>query len=147
VKVLTGKVIALALFMFTLNALFAPPAHAEAPCMQRSWIPRVMPTAEKEWRVVRLADCAADRWWPGHTREVLAIAWRESHYNPFAENPYSSASGLYQHILSYWPGRAAFYLDPHWFRVWPVPWWNARAATIVSVRMMAAQGGVCPAWC
>jgi hypothetical protein len=115
-----------------------------------------MPTAEIEWRVVRLAACATARWWPGHTSDVLAVEWRESRYHPYATNPddgtacwagtYGSC-GLAQHLIRYWAGRAAAYLNPAWFKVWPVPWWNARANTIVTVRMMAAQGGVCPAWC
>ena len=124
-------------------------AHAgpKGPCLERSWIPRDMPTAEKEWRVVRLASCASAHWWPGHTRTLLDVAWRESHYNPYAANPYSSARGLYQHLATYWPGRAATFLQRDWFKVWPVPWWNARAQTIVTVMMMRNQGGACPAWC
>lgn len=128
-----------------------------APCLERSWIPLGgMPTAEADWRVVRLADCAVRRWWPGHTRLVLTIVDRESGYFPYATNPddgvacwagtYGSC-GLGQHLIRYWPGRASAYLRRDWFKVWPVPWWNARANMIVTVRMMAAQGSVCPAWC
>jgi hypothetical protein len=136
------------LVLLVLSLVLIPTtAQAKPPCIERSWIPRHMPTAEKEWRVVRLAECATAHWWPGHARTMLDIAWRESHYNPFAENPYSSASGLYQHLLTYWPGRAAAFLNPHWFKTWPVPWWNARAQTIVTVLMMRNQGGACPAWC
>lgn len=110
-----------------------------------------MPTAEKHWRLIRLVDCAVRRWWPGHTREVLAVAWRESGYSTFAVNPTgcngSGCLGAFQQHAYYWPGRRDFYLERDWFRHWPVSWHNARAQTIVSVRQMAAQGGICPAWC
>lgn len=128
-----------------MNAAAGPPQNA--PCRERAWIPRVMPTAEKEWRVVRLAECAAAHWWPGHARTLLTVAWRESHYDPYAANPTSSARGLYQGLLDLWAGRVQEFLRPEWFRAWPPSWTNARAATIVATRMMAAQGSPCPAWC
>lgn len=133
----------------------AAPQH-RPPCIRRSWIPQTgMPTAEKQWRVVRLVDCATRKWWPGHARDVLDVLWRESRYDPFATNPRDGVAcwaetygscGLGQHLIRYWPGRL-FYLEPEWFRTWPAKWWNARANVIVTVRMMAAQGGACPAWC
>lgn len=118
------------------------------PCHRHTWVPRSMRyTAEARSRVLRLASCASFHFWPHHADLLVAIASRESGLDPFAANPTSSARGLYQHILSYWAGRAAAYLRRSWFKVWPVPWWNARAQTIVTVRMMRATGGACPNWC
>lgn len=42
-------------------------------------------------------------WWPW-ARRVMAC---ESGGNPNAVNPTSGAAGLFQHLPSYWPGRAA----------------------------------------
>lgn len=136
----------------------APPAQggppSNAPCLKRSWIPRTgMPTAEKEWRFIRLVDCAVRRWWPGagHTRAALDVAWRESHYSTFAVNTTGCGGygclGAFQQHAKYWPGRRDAYLDPDWFRHWPVSWTNARSQVIVSVRMFAANDGPCPDWC
>jgi hypothetical protein len=41
------------------------------------------------------------------TSTALYVARRESGLNQFADNPTSSAAGVYQHIQSYWPGRIA----------------------------------------
>jgi hypothetical protein len=124
------------------------------PCLERSWIPRAgMPTAEKHWRLVRLVDCAVSRWWPGagHTRAALDAAWHESGYDTFAYNSTGCSGygclGAWQQHARYWEGRRDFYLRPGWFRHYPIAWTNARAQTIVAVRMMAANGGVCPDWC
>lgn len=138
-----------------ITAAAGPQLPANTPCLERSWIPRTgMPTAEKEWRLVRLVDCAVRRWWPGpgHTLTVLSIAARESCQScTFAVNPTGCGGygclGAWQHSGRYLPGRWAFYLRPEWFRHWPVSWHNARAQAIVTVRMLAAQDGACPAWC
>lgn len=137
----------------TMQIATAGPAP-NAPCLHHSWIPRTMGPVEHDARLDALIDCATARWWPGNAGTVAAIIDRESGGNPFATNPdvpgacvtYGSC-GLGQHLIRYWPGRATAYLRAAWFRSWPARWWNARANVIVTVRMMAAQGGVCPAWC
>lgn len=157
------QVIAVALFMFSVNALFGPTQAEgkgpEGPCIERSWIPRTgMPTAEKEWRFIRLVNCAVDRWWPGegHARTALAIADRESclsctfainYRGCYADHRYYGCYGAFQQHGKYLAGRWAAYLRPDWFRHWPVSWHNARAQVIVSIRMFAANGGPCPDWC
>jgi hypothetical protein len=100
-----------------------------------------MPTAEKDWRVVRIMSCATERWSvPGGTSYALGIAWRESHYDPFAWND-SGCGGVMQHMLRYWPARVRAYLEPSWFRSWPnVSIFNARANIIVAVRMAHDSG-------
>jgi hypothetical protein len=57
-----------------------------------------------DYREVRLTIRAAvDRWSvPGGTREALAVAGCESGLSPKAENPYSSASGVYQIVHATW---------------------------------------------
>ena len=64
---------------------------------------------------------------------ALAIADRESHFEPHAYNP-SGCAGIYQHQLRYWPGRAAAY----GFRGWSA--FNARANIMVTMRMVHLSG-------
>src|SRR5262245_34398353 len=62
---------------------------------------------EGTWHVKKLIRCAAHRWSvPGGASKALYIANRESHFYPRAYNSYSGASGIYQHLRRYWPGRA-----------------------------------------
>lgn len=143
------------LALVLLSVLIPTAAQAGSPCLERSWIPRTgMPTAEKEWRLVRLVDCAVKRWWPGagHTRTVLGIADRESCLScTFSVNwggcNGNNCYGAWQHSGAYIGSRFAFYLRPEWFRHGIPAWTNARGQAIVTVRMFAAQDGACPAWC
>jgi len=89
---------------------------------------------EGTWQVKQLIRCAAERWSvPGGPAMALAIADRESHYQPRAYNP-SGCAGIYQHMLRYWPGRAAEY----GFHGWSA--FNARANIIVTMRMVHLSG-------
>lgn len=45
---------------------------------------------------------------------ALRIAWRESRFNPRAQNPRSSASGIFQLVRLWWDGR--WHFDP--FNAW-----------------------------
>lgn len=87
------------------------------------------------------SDCPAlirrafDRQGIGHLAEAgVAVAACESGFNPRAYNP-SGASGLFQQLASYWPGRAAAYgfagASPF------DPWANA----MVSAGMVRDTGG------
>jgi hypothetical protein len=87
------------------------------------------------WHVKKLIRCAAHRWHvPGGAEKALSIANRESHFRPRAYNSYSGASGIYQHLRTYWPGRAFTY----GFKGWSP--FNARANIIVSMRMVHRLG-------
>jgi hypothetical protein len=86
------------------------------------------------WQVKQLISCAARHWSvPGGPAMALYVANRESHYQPRAYNP-SGCAGIYQHMLRYWPGRAAAY----GFRGWSA--FNARANIIVTMRMVHLAG-------
>ena len=88
-----------------------------------------------EWHVKQLIRCAADRWRvPGGARMALYVASRESHYRPKAYNTYSGASGVFQHLSRYWPGRA----DAYGFGGWSA--FNARANIMVTMRMVRSTG-------
>jgi hypothetical protein len=67
-------------------------------------------------------------------RKALYVAWRESRYRPSAYNTAGGAAGIYQHLLKYWPGRAADYGFPNW------PAFNARANIFVTMRMVRTYG-------
>ena len=91
-----------------------------------------------EWRrgprqVQRLVRCAA-RHWGISVRTALYVAGRESNFRHRAYNDSSCASGIYQHLCHYWPGRARTYgfRDRSAF--------NARANIIVTMRMVRRGG-------
>jgi hypothetical protein len=86
------------------------------------------------WQVKQLIKCAAHHWSvPGGASLALAIADRESHFDPSAYNP-SGCAGIYQHMLRYWPSRATTY----GFHDWSA--FNARANIIVTMRMVRRGG-------
>ena len=86
------------------------------------------------WQVKQLIRCAAAHWHvPGGVDTALAIADRESQFRPRAYNP-SGCAGIYQHMLRYWPGRAADYGFPGWSA------FNARANIIVTIKMVKRGG-------
>jgi hypothetical protein len=87
------------------------------------------------WHVKKLIRCAAFRYQvPGGAAKALAIADRESSFYPRAYNSYSGASGVFQHLKRYWPGRAHAF----GFKGWSA--FNARANIIVSMRMVKRHG-------
>lgn len=89
---------------------------------------------EGTWQVRRLIRCAAHRWpVPGGADLALYIADRESNFLPNAYNA-SGAAGIYQHLLSYWPGRATTF----GFHGWSA--FNARANIIVTMKMVHRGG-------
>jgi hypothetical protein len=86
------------------------------------------------FQIKQLIRCAADHWnVPGGPSTALAIADRESQFRPNAYNP-SGCAGIYQHMLAYWPGRAAAYGFSGWSA------FNARANIIVTMRMVQQDG-------
>ncbi len=87
------------------------------------------------WHVKQLIRCAAFRYRvPGGAATALAVADRESHFFPKAYNSYSGASGIFQHLKLYWPGRAHVF----GFKGWSA--FNARANIIVTMRMVKRHG-------
>jgi hypothetical protein len=87
------------------------------------------------WHVKQLIRCAEDRWSvPGGPSRALYVANRESNYRPKAYNSYSGASGIFQHLRRYWPGRA----DVFGFDGWSA--FNARANIMVTMRMVHRLG-------
>jgi len=94
----------------------------------------------------RLISCVFTLLAPGQSVMALMVADRESHYRPWALNPSSGASGLFQHIASYWPGRAAV-LNRGWFGkgTWPLSPFDARANAMATA-MMVGPGGDWSPW-
>ena len=121
--------------------------HPTGPCTGRVYAtpPRLGPAVTRQ-HVRNLIGCATDHWRvPGGEAMALCIADRESGFNPRAYNSWSGASGVYQHLARYWPGRASWFLRRRWFpnSRWPVSAFRARANVIVAVRM-AHSGGWAP---
>jgi hypothetical protein len=90
---------------------------------------------------VRATIACACRRWGVDFATALGIAERESGLNANAVNTAgSSASGVYQHIMAYWPGRiAAFNRNAPGMNAGPSVF-NARSNVLVSIRMMARSG-------
>jgi hypothetical protein len=91
------------------------------------------------WHVRQLIRCAEERWpVPGGASTALYVADRESHFEHDAYNSYSGASGIFQHLRRYWPGRAQAF----GFRGWSA--FNARANIMVTMRMVHHLGSWSP---
>lgn len=111
--------------------------HRPGPCNVH-WV--------KAWRehrdtrpIVRIIYCAVARWpVPGGITKALDVANRESGYRPDADNPYSDASGVYQHRLHLWPPRYRDWTLRGW-RLYPNVF-NGRTNVIVTIRMVHAHG-------
>jgi len=88
---------------------------------------------QSTWHVKQLIRCAAAHH-DVNVDKALYIAWRESRYRPSAYNAEGGAAGIYQHLLKYWPDRAATY----GFKDWSV--FNARANIMVTMRMVKRYG-------
>ncbi len=88
---------------------------------------------QSTWHVKQLIRCAASHHGVS-TRTALYVAWRESRYRPSAYNAAGGAAGIYQHLVKYWPDRAADY----GFRNWSP--FNARANIMVTMRMVRQYG-------
>jgi len=88
----------------------------------------------------RLIVCVFAVLAPGQSAYALAIADRESSFWPWAYNP-SGASGLFQHIASYWPARSTL-LNRGWFGkgAWPASVFDPRANAMVTA-IMVRDGG------
>jgi hypothetical protein len=90
----------------------------------------------------RLIVCVFGVWAPGNSVKALYVMDRESSDYPWSVNSSSGCSGLFQMMLSYWPGRAKTYLWRGWFgpNAWPASVFDPRANAIVAARMVAAGG-------
>ena len=88
---------------------------------------------QSTWHVKQLIRCVAA--YHGVNQEkALYIAWRESRYRPSAYNEAGRAGGIYQHLLRYWPERAADYGFDN------SSVFNARANIFVTMRMVRRYG-------
>ncbi|HTG47753.1 MAG TPA: hypothetical protein VK646_08880 [Actinomycetota bacterium] len=83
--------------------------------------------------VKRLIGCVA-RFYGVGAGTAIAIAYRESKFQPRAYNARSCAKGIYQHLCRYWPTRA----DDYGFAGWSA--FNARANIFVTMRMVRQYG-------
>jgi soluble lytic murein transglycosylase-like protein len=133
----TRRIGAALILVTTLSAVapVTPAGAAQRDKPYRDVSPRICPI---EWRrgprqVRRLVRCAA-RHWSVSVPTALDVARRESNFRHRAFNRSSCASGVYQHLCHYWPGRAREY----GFRGRSP--FNARANVIVTMRMVRRGG-------
>lgn len=128
------------------DALAEPaPAWAKpaGPCTGPEYVvKRSMSFAERAHRGRRVTTCAFHAIVPAELGTALAVGFRESRFDPFAYNASSGASGLFQHLKRYWPGRRATYLQAREYpNTWPrVSPFNARANAILTARMVKRGG-------
>jgi len=122
-----------------LTALIASSgAHASAMTADASYRYTPGKICPIQWRngtfqVKRLIRCAADHYGVNPDTAV-EVAHRESLFHPDAYNAGSCAKGIYQHLCTYWPGRAYDY----GFKGWSA--FNARANIIVTMKMVRRNG-------
>jgi len=90
--------------------------------------------------ITRLIRCEFDRWAPGQADTAVMVATRESGLYPWSQNVSSLCSGLFQHILSAWNGRATTFLHRWEYANWVPPWTDARANAEIAAKMVAAGG-------
>jgi soluble lytic murein transglycosylase-like protein len=86
--------------------------------------------------VKALIQCAAPKMGVSTTK-ALAIAYRESHYQPGAKNPRSSAAGVFQVVSGTWR-----YFVGHfrWGHRVGTSVYDGRANVILSLRYVRARG-------
>lgn len=137
------KVLAVLLGLSILAA--APPAQAGARhdrCRYQGVEPGRWTEDEVTWTI----RCATEHF--GVDNQIaLQIARRESGLSWWAENPYSHACGIFQHLPSYWPSRVATFHARHPF--WRIRetdpkggagCYNARTNILVATDMVAHYG-------
>jgi soluble lytic murein transglycosylase-like protein len=126
-----------AALILTLTLMLLPATTANAAPMEARRVPAKIcdhDWRQGPWQIRQLIRCAARRWTvPGGAGMALYVADRESNFLPGAYNP-SGAAGIYQHLLSYWPGRATTF----GFHGWSA--FNARANIIVTMKMVHRGG-------
>lgn len=104
-------------------------------------IRRTTAPAVRERRVARLIRCVfAENGIGGQASYAVTIADRESGLAPWAYNSSSGASGLFQHLRSYWPGRARALPSRQFPRHPDSSVFNARANAWAAARMVRASG-------
>lgn len=146
---------AIALVLVTALFVLAPAAYAGAQALERpTWAGRFERIRYRSLRWPRGEFSTFENQLTVHAAAVrfglpegrlICIVNRETggSWNEFAYNADSGASGLFQHLRSYWSGRVSTY------RSWAPPKlrirsgvspFNARANVLVSARMLAAGG-------
>lgn len=130
--------------VLTTSVLAGSEALAETSRACTGWQYRVehtTPLTARERRMKRLLKCVfREVGIPGEGEYAGVIADRESGFAPWAYNASSGASGLMQHLRSYWPTRARG-LPKAQFPRWPrSSVFNARANAWAAARMVKASG-------
>jgi hypothetical protein len=122
------------ILLVPLGAASAPATDKPGPCA----LDRAQDETTRQW-VKRVIRCAEHRW-PvrGGAAKAICIARAESGLNPKLESADGTYVGLYQHLADAWPDRyrtwtrRAWHLDDRWG--------NGRTSTIVTIRMVNANG-------
>lgn len=138
------KVLTLVLMIGLVAASTTTPAGAEPKRACTGWeyqVRRTTPLAVRDRRVSRLIRCVfREVGIASQADYAVTIAGRESGLAPWAYNSSSGASGLFQHLAVYWPGRAHA-LPRAQFPRWPdSSVMRARPNAWAAARMVKASG-------
>lgn len=91
--------------------------------------------------VASTIKCAVHRWHvAGGIEEALCIARRESGLNWYADNPTSSASGVYQFVEGTWVSQVSARAEFVKFQELQRSVWNARSNVMIAIRSAHGAG-------
>lgn len=110
------------------------------PCTgSRGYVTREMPYWEQQQKVRWLVACACITWpVSGGLNYALSIADRESGLWPYAKNPSSSASGVFQFVSSTWDGLVdSWPVMNRWTGTWV---FSARGNVLRAIRLAHELG-------
>lgn len=123
-----------ATLLVPLGAASAPAGERPGPCA----LDRARDETTRQW-VKRVIRCAEHRW-PVHggAAKAICIAKAESGLNPKTVSAGGTYVGLFQHLADAWPDRYREWTR----RAWQLDdrWGNGRTNTIVTIRMVNANG-------
>lgn len=140
------RIVLVAVVMFSINAVFGPVQESSGgrirsgPCTgSHGYVTAEMSPAVQQQNVRWLIACAVLQWpVPGGMGYAMSIAERESGLRPFAKNPGSSASGVYQFIDDTWDNMIeAWPVMNDWTGTWV---FSARANVLRAIRTAHERG-------
>jgi hypothetical protein len=133
-------------------------AGPNGPCSGSPYyVTKRTPPLIREAKVKRLIRCVFIYLGiPGEVDTAFYVVNRESHFTPWAKNPWTDSAchpfgsnpygscGTAQHLARYWPGRVRSYLPARFFPRWPYASVLAARPNVWAMGAMVRGGGWSP---